>query len=115
MRKRKWILSLAPIMIFAVSAIILKPNETDFAIWMEDTYEVDCLDEQCGAFQIDEGNEKIIMNSVRGGYARGIFMTKINNTYRNFEDPSYQLDLEVAGFFGETMIKNEKVKRVNKR
>ncbi|WNF23388.1 hypothetical protein [Mesobacillus jeotgali] len=106
---------MAVVMIAAVIAIINKPNEADFAIWMEDTYEVQCLDEQCGAFQIEEGNEKILMNSVRGGYAPGIFITKINNTYRNFEDPSYQLDLEVAGFFGKIMIENEKIKRINKR
>lgn len=115
MKKRKWPLLLAVVMIAAVIAIIQKPNQADFASWMEDTYEVQCLDEQCGAFQIEEDNEKILMNSVRGGYAPGIFITKINNTYRNLEDPSYQLDLEAAGFFGKIMIKSEKVKKINKR
>ena len=115
MKKRMWLLLLVVVIIVAAIAIIQKPDAADYVGWMEDTYEIQCLDERCDTFQIDEGNEKVLLQSVHGGYSPGIFMTEINNTYRNFEDPSYHLELEVAGFLGKITIKNEKVKKINKR
>lgn len=83
MKKRKWLLSLAPIMMAAVILISLKPNETDFGIWMEDTYEVQCLNEVCDVFQLETGNEKIVMQSVQVGFSPGIFVARMHKTYRN--------------------------------
>lgn len=116
MKKWTWLLLLLVVLITAASiAVILKPNEADFASWMEETYEIQCLDERCVAFQIEEGDEKIILQSMHGGYSPGIFQMRVNEAYRNLEDPSYYLELEVAGFLGEITVEEEKVKRINKR
>ncbi|MBS8266364.1 hypothetical protein DYI25_18230 [Mesobacillus boroniphilus] len=115
MKKRTWLLLFVAVITAAAIAIIQKPDESDFASWMEDTYDIQCLDERCDNFLIEEGNERILMQSVHGGYSSGVFLMEVHNTYRNFDDASYYLELEVAGVFGNIMIKNEKVKRINKR
>lgn len=115
MKKRKWLLSLAPMMIFAVFAINQKPNEADFAIWLEDTYEVQCLDELCDVFQLESADEKIVMQSVQGGFSPGIFVAKMNKTYRNFEDSSYHLEIKATGFLGNIGIEKETMRGMQKR
>ncbi|NKE05856.1 hypothetical protein [Mesobacillus selenatarsenatis] len=115
MKKKAWLLLLVVVILASAIAIIQRPDAVDYASWMENTYELQCLDEMCDTFQIEEDNETILLQSVRGGNSPGIFMMKITNTYRNYEDPSYQLDLDVVGFFGKIMIKSEKVKKINKR
>jgi hypothetical protein len=115
MRKRKWLLLLAVVMIAAVIAIIQKPNEADFAIWLEDTYEVQCLDELCDVFQLETGNEKIVMQWVQGGYSPGIFIARMNKVYRSHEDSSYHLEIKANGFLGNIMIEKETMHGMHKR
>lgn len=93
-----WLLLLVVLIIVASIAIILKPNEADFASWMEETYEIQCLDERCSAFHIEEGDEKILLQSMQGSYSPGIFQMRVHEAYRNLEDPSYYLELEAAVF-----------------
>ncbi|MFT9597219.1 hypothetical protein [Mesobacillus sp.] len=115
MKKWTWLLLLVALITAASIAAVLKPNEADFASWMEETYDVQCLDERCGAFYIEEGDEKILLQSMHGSYSPGIFQMRVNEVYRNLDDPSYYLELEVAGFLGKITIEEEKVKRVNKK
>ena len=115
MKKRKWLLSLAPILVAGVIAISLKPNETDFAIWMEDTYEVQCLDEVCDVFQLETANEKIVMQSVQGGFSPGIFVARMHKTYRNLDDASYHLELKATGFLENIAIEKETMQGMHKR
>lgn len=115
MKSWKWLLLLVALITAASIAVILKPNEADFARWMEETYDVQCLDESCGAFHIEEGDEKILLQSMRGSYSPGIFQMRVHEIYRNLEDPSYFLELKAAGFLGKITIEEEKVKRINKR
>ncbi|MBT2692748.1 hypothetical protein [Bacillus sp. ISL-55] len=115
MRKWAWLLLLVVLIAAASVAVILKPDQADFASWMEETYDVQCLDERCGAFHIGEGGEKVLLQSMQGGYSPGIFQMTVHEAYRNLDNPSYYLELEVAGFLGKITIKEEKVKRINKR
>jgi hypothetical protein len=115
MRKGTLMLLFVVLITAASIAVILKPDEADFASWMEETYEIQCLDERCEAFHIEEGDEKILLQSMRGGYSPGIFQMKVHEAYRNLDDPSYYLELEVAGFVGKITIEEEKVNRINKR
>jgi hypothetical protein len=115
MKKWTWLLVLLIVIIAAVNVIMFKPNEADFASWMEDTYEIQCLDERCEVFQIEGGNEPIILQSMQGGYSPGIFIMEVNQTYRNFDNPSYYLELEATGFLGKIKIQKEKVKGIHKR
>lgn len=115
MKKRVWII--LPIVVMAVIVIVIavnmKPTETDFASWIENTYEVQCLDKRCDTFKLEEG--KILMHAVQGGYSPGIFVARINKVYRNDEDPSYHLELEAAGFLGNITIEKEMMRGMYKR
>lgn len=117
--KRGWILfSIICLMVACVVIVITqRPNETDFAKWMEKTYQIQCHDNNCNAFQIDdtEGKEPILIQSIRGGYSPGIFVTEVNNTYRNLNDPSYILDIKVEGFLRSFYIKEETIKNIQRR
>ncbi|WP_102261065.1 hypothetical protein [Mesobacillus jeotgali] len=115
MKKWMWLLLLVGLITVASIAVILKPDEADFASWMEETYEIQCLDERCGAFHIEDGDEKILLQSMHGSYSPGIFQMRVHEAYRNLDDPSYYLELEVAGFLGNITIEEEKVRRINKR
>ena len=116
MRKRVWfLLSLLTLTVACVVLIInQKPSEADFAKWMEKTYKIQCLDYNCHTFQLDvtDDKEPILMQSVHGGYSPGIFVMKLNHTYRNLNDSSYILNIEVEGFFGDFKIKDETIKYV---
>lgn len=113
MKKKVWITFsfILLVAIICTTLIVKKPNQSDYAMWVEDTYNVQCLDFNCNAFDFevtDEGQEKTItMQSIHGGYSPGIFVMKIDRVYRNLEDPSYKLDLEVKGFLGEINVVNE--------
>lgn len=115
MKKRTWLLLMPVIIIAAVIASIQKPNETDFAIWMENTYEVQCLDEVCDVFQLESVNEKIVMQSVQGGFSPGIFVARMHKTYRNQDDPSYHLEIKASGFLENITIQKETMQGMRKR
>ncbi|MCM3576344.1 hypothetical protein M3172_24565 [Mesobacillus subterraneus] len=115
MKKRKWLLLMPLIIIAAVFASIQTPSEADFASWMEETYEVQCLDELCDVFQLETVNEKIVMQSVQGGFSPGIFIARMNKTYRNHEDPSYHLEIKARGFLGNITIEKETMQGMRKR
>jgi len=113
MKKRKWIiLSLLGVVVFVGTTFALtKPTETDFVIWMEQTYDVNCLDYNCDAFKlkvIEGGENKVITMQVSsGGYSPGTFVMKREVKYRNFENPSYILDLNVIGLLGKISLVDE--------
>ncbi|WP_226647226.1 hypothetical protein [Mesobacillus subterraneus] len=115
MRKRKWLLLLTVVTTAAVIALVNKPNEADFASWMEDTYEVQCLDDVCDVFQIETSNEQIVMQSVQGGFSPGIFVARMHKTYRNQDDPSYHLELKASGFLEKIRIEKETMRGMHKR
>ncbi|WP_342560628.1 hypothetical protein NSQ95_07585 [Psychrobacillus sp. FSL W7-1457] len=115
MSKKSWfLLSLSILITFVIVVIILKPSETDYANWMESSYQVHCLNYNCDTFQLDvkEGEEPVMMQSVRGYVSPGIFITKIERHYTSFSDSSYILNVEVEGFLGKFKIKNEEIKNV---
>lgn len=114
MSKRTWFLLSLSILTFVIVVIILKPSETDYANWMESSYQVHCLDYNCDTFQLDvkEGEEPVMMQTISGNYSPGIFMRKINRDYRNLDDSSYVLDIEVEGLLGKFKLKNEEIKNV---
>ena len=115
MKNKVWII--LPIVVMAVIAIVIsvnmKPTETDFARWMEDTYEVQCLDKHCDTFNLEEG--KILMHAVQGGYSPGIFVSRINKVYRNYDDPSFHLELKASGFLENITIEKETMRGMHKR
>ncbi|MBT2641534.1 hypothetical protein J7I80_04805 [Bacillus sp. ISL-41] len=119
MKKRKWIvLSLiGVILIVSTTFALTKPNETDFVIWMEQTYDVNCLDYNCDAFKvkvIEDGENKVITMQVSsGGYSPGTFVMKREVNYRNFDNPSYILDLNVIGFLGKISLVDETKRLTN--
>jgi hypothetical protein len=115
MRKKKRLLLLAGVMVGSVIAITQKPNETDFASWMEETYEVQCLDEVCDVFQLETGKEQIIMQTVQGGFSPGIFKARMHKTYRNHDDPSYHLELKASGFLNNIRVEKETMQGMHKR
>ena len=99
------------VMIVFTTLVLTKPNESDFVKWMEQTYDVDCLDFNCEAFKIkviENGQNNIItMQSANGGYSPGIFLMKREVNYRNFEDSSYILNIKVKGFLGVISVVDE--------
>lgn len=111
----KRIVRLALIMVSLTAVLLLKPGEEDFASWLEDTYEIRCLDETCDVFQIESGTEQVVLQSVQGGYSPGIFVSHVNKTYRNQEDPSYHLELKASGFLGDISLNEETMKGMSKR
>lgn len=115
MRKKKWLLLLVGVLIVAVITITQKPNEDDFASWMEDTYEVKCLDEVCDVFQLETGKEQIVMQTVQGGFSPGILVARMHKTYRNHDDPSYHLELKASGFLKNITIEKETMRGMHKR
>lgn len=114
MPKRILFLLSLSILTFVIVVIILKPSETDYANWMESSYQVHCLDYNCDTFQLDvkEGEEPVMMQTISGNYSPCIFMRKINRDYRNLDDSSYVLDIEVEGLLGKFKLKNEEIKNV---
>lgn len=40
---------------------------------------------------------------------------EVNRTYRNLEDSSYKLDIEIKGFLGEFTIEDETIKKISKK
>lgn len=114
MSKKSWfLLSLSILITFVIVVIILKPSVTDYGDWMEQSYQVNCLDPECGNFQLDV-EEPVIMQSARAYVSPGIFITKIKRDYTSFSDSSYVLNIEVVGFLGKFKIKNEEIKNVPK-
>jgi hypothetical protein len=82
---------------------------------MENTYEVQCLDEVCDVFQLESVNEKIVMQSVQGGFSPGIFVARMHKTYRNQDDPFYHLEIKAAGFLENITIQKETMQGMRKR
>lgn len=113
MKKKVWItLSIIGLVAIVCTTLVLtKPNESDFVNWMEQTYDVDCLDFNCDAFEIkvkvNGENNVITMQSANGAFSPGIFLMKKEVNYRNFEDSSYILDLKVKGFLGVISVVDE--------
>ncbi|WP_079504680.1 hypothetical protein [Mesobacillus jeotgali] len=103
------------IVVILAAVAMMKPEEEDFAEWMEDTYEIKCLDEICDTFQVETDGEAVTMQMVHGGYSPGIFVAQMHKTYKSNEDPSYFLELEVSGFLGNRTIEEETVKKIAKR
>lgn len=114
MKKKIWMVIsvVALLLILSTILILTKPNESDYARWMESNYNVQCLDFNCNAFDIrfsEDGTEKVVtMTSAHGGYSPGIFVMRKEMVYRNLEDSSYILDLKVKGWFGKISIVDEK-------
>lgn len=119
MKKKKWsVLSLIGVVVMVcITFVLTKPSETDFVVWMEQTYDVNCLDDNCDAFKvkvIEGGENKVITMQVSsGGYSPGTFVMKREVKYRNFENPSYILDLNVIGFLGKISLVNETKRLTN--
>ncbi|MBT2681984.1 MULTISPECIES: hypothetical protein [Bacillaceae] len=113
MKKRKLItLSLIGVIaIIGTTFFLTKPNESDFVMWMEQTYDVNCLDYNCDAFKlkvIEHGENKVItMQVVSGGYSPGTFLMNRELKYRNYENSSYVLDIDVIGILGKISLVNE--------
>lgn len=72
MKKRKWVVMslIGVVLIISIIFVLTKPNETDFVRWMEQTYDVNCLDYNCDAFKvkvIEDGENKVITMQVSSG------------------------------------------------
>lgn len=121
MKKKFWLILMLVVIISVASALIVaqhKPNDEDLMSWMEDTYGIQCLDYNCDNFEVElteKGNEPILMQNVHGGYSPGIFVMEVDRTYRNLEDSSYKLDIEIKGFLGEFTIEDEAIKKIPKK
>lgn len=117
-KKRVWFfISIVTLVVACIVFFInLKTSEEDFTRWMEKTYQIQCLDYNCDTFHLDatEGKEPVLMQSVHGGFSPGTFVMKVNQTYRNLNDPAYVLDIEVEGYLGEFTIKDETNKKIPK-
>ncbi len=111
----KKIIRLALIAAALAAVVLLKPGEEDFTSWMEDTYEIQCLDETCDVFQLESGKEQVVMQTVQGGYSPGIFLSRVHKTYRNQEDPSYHLEIKASGFLGNISLNEETMRGMFKR
>ncbi|MBT2680445.1 hypothetical protein J7E38_15650 [Bacillus sp. ISL-35] len=111
----KKIVRLALIVAALAAVVLQKPGEEDFASWMEETYEIQCLDETCDVFQLESGAEQVVLQSVQGGYSPGIFVSRVHKTYRNQEDPSYHLELKASGFLGDFSLNEETMRGMFKR
>ncbi|WP_019413578.1 hypothetical protein [Paenisporosarcina sp. TG20] len=121
MKKKFWLTLIIIVIIAVASAVIVakqKPNNEDLVRWMEDTYGIQCLDYNCDTFELEltkNGKEPILMQNVHGGYSPGTFVMEVNRTYRNLEDSSYKLDIEIKGFLGEFTIEDETIKKISKK
>lgn len=119
--KKKFRLIFTMVVIAVASAVIVakqKPNDEDLVRWMENTYGIQCLDYNCETFEVEltkKGKEPMLMQNVRGSYSPGIFVMEVDRTYRNLEDSSYKLDIEIKGFLGEFTIENETIKKISKK
>ncbi|MBT2640460.1 MULTISPECIES: hypothetical protein [unclassified Bacillus (in: firmicutes)] len=119
MNKRKWIgLSIiGVILIVSTTFVLTKPNEADYVKWMEQTYDVNCLDYNCEAFKLKvmEGGEikEITMQVSSGGYSPGTLVMKREVKYRNLENPAYMLDLNVIGFLDKISLVDETKRLTN--
>ncbi|WP_456276400.1 hypothetical protein [Bacillus sp. AK128] len=120
MKKKVW--SILVLVIAVGIAIIVanqKPNDADFVRWMENTYEIKCLDYNCTTFEIESleesGKELILMQTVQGSDSPGTFVKEADLKYRNLEDSSYYLDIHVKGFLGGFTVENENISKVPKK
>lgn len=121
MKEKYWLILIIVVIITVASAVIVakqKPNDEDLVRWIEDTYEIQCLDYNCDTFEVElpeKDKEPILMQNVHGGYSPGTFVMEVNRTYRNLEDSSYKLDIELKGFLGDFTIEDETIKKISKR
>ncbi|QSS98793.1 hypothetical protein IMZ31_11820 [Pontibacillus sp. ALD_SL1] len=102
------------VVMVSILLIIMKPDITDYALWLKNHYNVQCLDVTCDSFEVEVENEngrdkQITMVTAKESYTSGVFTMQKDVAYRNLEDPSYHLDLKVRGFFDEFSIIEEKV------
>ncbi|KGP91988.1 hypothetical protein N780_15555 [Pontibacillus chungwhensis BH030062] len=118
--KKKHILLIAAsftvhiVLMVSILLIIMKPDNTDYALWLKNHYDVQCLDVTCDSFEVEAENEngkdkQITMITAKESYTSGVFTMRKDVAYRNLEDPTYHLDLKVRGFFNEFSIINEEV------
>lgn len=94
-----------------------KPGDQDFVSWMENMYEITCLDYNCSTFEFThaEGKEPIVMQTVHGTYSPGTFVMEVDRQYRNLEDSSYYLDIEVNGFLSDFTLEEEIIDGIPKK
>ncbi len=102
------------IIMVSILLIIMKPDNTDYALWLKNHYDVRCLDVSCDSFEVEVENEngrdkQITLVKAKDIYTSGVFTMRKDVAYRNLEDPSYHLDLKVRGFFDEFSIIEEEV------
>ena len=119
-KKKVWLILFLTLTILIVSLVIVankKPTDADFVRWMEDRYAIECWDYNCSTFEIvskDDDEDPIIM-SADGAYSPGLFIMEVIYNYRSNEEPSYDLDLHVRGFFGNFKVLEEKINKIPKR
>lgn len=113
MKKLIWA-GVALCMTLSVVLLVTKPNESDYVTWMQNHFDVQCLNKQCHAFEIyaiENGQEKVVtMTAVHRIYSQSIFCMTNEIIYRNLEDSSYKLVLKVKGYFGKIKLVNKQQK-----
>jgi hypothetical protein len=107
--KRVLISILFGAVILAAGAIYLnKPDRKDFVIWLEDTYEVTCMDPECSKLKLNgtsNQKEENLFWDAEGYYdtSEGFLNSgmQMKRLYRNIDDFNQSFSVEVKGFFGE--------------
>lgn len=102
------------IIMVSILLMIMKPDNSDYALWLKNHYDVRCLDVTCDSFEAEVENEngkekQITMVTAKESYTSGVFTMRKDVAYRNLADPSYHLNLKVRGFFDEISIIEEEV------
>jgi hypothetical protein len=99
------------LVVIVVGLFLSIPTESDFAQWMEDEYDVTCLDYVCHNLKIEvieDGQSKVIeLYSTDGGFEKGVFDIKVIRVYQNYNETPYRWDIEVRGFLGNFTVLSE--------
>ncbi|MEL3974427.1 hypothetical protein AAEO50_19230 [Rossellomorea oryzaecorticis] len=108
---KKWLAALSAIALILVGSVVIfinKPDEADFVRWLTDTYEVDCMDDQCYTLKLSsEGGEASASSTYWNadgyydsstGFLNMGMQTK--RLYRNRDNPDQFFSIEAEGFWG---------------
>jgi len=115
--KKKIMYLLGIVLVIIIIIIGMKrPEITDLQIWMEETYDIECLDSSCETFKVfDEDNKPVIMEIFKEYVGSSIFKIKVERTYKNPDKRLYHLDFKVEGFFGNFKLLDEFHNKIDKK
>lgn len=114
---KKKIMNLLGIVLIIIIIIIgmKRPEITDLQAWMEETYDIECLDSSCETFMVfDEDEEPVLMEITKNHVSSSIFKIKVERTYQSLDKKRYYLDFRVDGFFDNFKILDESLNKINK-